>query len=215
MAGRPRRRATMSNAPSGSITGAVLAGGAARRMQGQDKGLLPLCGKPLVAHTLAALAPQVDCMMINANRNLQDYAAFGHPVATDDREGLHGPLAGMLCCLQQAKTELVAVAPCDSPFLPEDLVARLLKPLRQEGAQLSVAHTGARMQPVFTLMSVALAPSIQTFLDSGGRKIDQWFAQHEPAIADFADKPQCFDNINDPQGLARAELRLRQAQAQA
>ena len=204
----------MSGAQNRGVTGAILAGGAARRMQGNDKGLLPLCGKPLIKYTLTALAPQVERLMINANRNLQDYAAFGYPVAADDRQGLQGPLAGMLRCLQRAETEFVAVVPCDSPFLPDDLVERLLGQLRKRRTRLSVAHNGDRIQPVFTLMSVTLASSMQDFLDSGGRKIDQWFRQHEPAIADFSDKPQCFDNVNDPQGLAQAERRLRREQTQ-
>ena len=125
----------MSGAQNCGVTGAILAGGAARRMQGNDKGLLPLCGEPLIKHTLTALAPQVERLMINANRNLQDYAAFGYPVTADDRQGLQGPLAGMLRCLQQAETEFVVVVPCDSPFLPDDLVERLLRQLRKRRAR--------------------------------------------------------------------------------
>ncbi len=187
------------------ITGVILAGGEARRMGGGDKGLVELCGKPLIEHALAALSPQVDTLIINANRNRERYAAYGYPVVADGRRGFQGPLAGMLSCLEAAQTEFLVTVPCDSPLLPDDLIARLFRQLSAGQADISVAHNGARMQPVFALMSTSLAPSMQAFLDRGERKIDRWFEQHRLAITDFSDQPDCFRNANTPAELAQME----------
>ena len=191
----------MNNNANGGITGLILAGGAARRMGGGDKGLTELAGKPLIEYALARLAPQVDALIINANRNVARYADYGHPVVTDERQGFQGPLAGMASGLKAAETEFMVCAPCDSPLLPEDLVGRLFRQLREQDAELSVAHNGERLQPVFTLMRAALADSLLAFLDGGGRKIDQWFQRHQLAVADFSDQPAAFSNVNSPEEL--------------
>ena len=191
----------MNNNANGGITGLILAGGAARRMGGGDKGLTELAGKPLIEYALARLAPQVDAIIINANRNVARYADYGHPVVTDQRQGFQGPLAGMASGLKAAETEFMVCAPCDSPLLPEDLVGRLFRQLREQDAELSVAHNGERLQPVFTLMRAALADSLLAFLDGGGRKIDQWFQRHQLAVADFSDQPAAFSNVNSPEEL--------------
>ena len=190
------------------ITGVILAGGEARRMGGGDKGLVELGGKPLVEHALAALSPQVDTIIINANRNGDRYAAYGYPVVADSREGFQGPLAGMLSCLEEAETEFLVTVPCDSPLLPDDLVARLFRQLSDARADISVAHNGERMQPVFALMPASLASSMRAFLDGAGRKIDRWFERHKLAVTDFSDKPECFRNINNPAELAQMEAQL-------
>jgi len=190
-----------ANGGIGGITGLILAGGAARRMGGGDKGLTKLAGKPLIEYALARLAPQVDALIINANRNAARYADYGHPVVADEREGFQGPLAGMASGLKAAETEFMVCAPCDSPLLPEDLVERLFRQLREQDAELSVAHNGERLQPVFTLMRAALADSLLAFLDGGGRKIDQWFQRHQLAVADFSDQPAAFSNVNSPEEL--------------
>lgn len=191
----------MNNSANSGITGLILAGGAARRMGGGDKGLTELAGKPLIEYALARLAPQVDALIINANRNVARYADYGHPVVTDQRQGFQGPLAGMASGLKAAETEFMVCAPCDSPLLPEDLVGRLFRQLREQDAELSVAHNGERLQPVFTLMRAALADSLLAFLDGGGRKIDQWFQRHQLAVADFSDQPAAFSNVNSPEEL--------------
>ena len=174
-------------------------------MGGGDKGLVMLHGKPLIEYALTALSPQVDTIIINANRNRKQYAAYGHPVVADSRPGFQGPLAGMLSCLEAAQTEFIVSAPCDSPLLPEDLAARLLRQLNAAQAEISVAHNGARMQPVFALMGVSLAASMRAFLDDGERKIDRWFARHKLTVTDFSDKQRCFMNINDPAQLTQME----------
>lgn len=198
----------MKNNDNDGVTGLILAGGAARRMGGGDKGLTMLAGKPLIEYALERLGPQVDALIINANRNLARYADYGHPVAADNQQGFQGPLAGMASGLRAATTEFMVCAPCDSPLLPEDLVSRLFRQLREQDAELSVAHNGERLQPVFTLMRTALAGSLLAFLEEGGRKIDRWFQGHTLAVADFSDQPEAFSNVNSPEELNAMEGRL-------
>jgi molybdopterin-guanine dinucleotide biosynthesis protein A len=124
------------------ITGVILAGGEGRRLGGVDKGLQELRGRPMVQWVLERLAPQVDTVLISANRNLQRYAAFGCPVLPDRIPDFAGPLAGLHAALTQAATPLVATVPCDSPFLPADLVARLHAALMADQAELAVARAG-------------------------------------------------------------------------
>src|SRR3954463_3719960 len=132
------------------VTGVVLAGGQGSRMGGVDKGLQPFRGKPMVAHVLERLAPQVATILVNANRNVEAYAAFGHRVIADEIEGFAGPLAGFERGLAHASAPLIVTAPCDSPFLPVDLVARLRAALESGGHELAVAKTGDQAHPVFS-----------------------------------------------------------------
>ncbi|WP_428608182.1 molybdenum cofactor guanylyltransferase MobA, partial [Sedimenticola sp.] len=107
------------------ITAVILAGGMARRMGGQDKGLIDLDGRPLIAHVLERIQPQVAQVVINANRNLEQYAAFGHPVISDTLSDFQGPLAGFLAVMQQIDSDFIVTLPCDGPCLPDNLVERL------------------------------------------------------------------------------------------
>ena len=191
------------------VTGVVLAGGRARRMGGQDKGLIELRGRPLVEHALAALAPQVSSLIINANRNLERYRAYGHVVVADRIGDFSGPLAGMASALEQARTRWLVTVPCDSPQVPADLVARLLAARARDDAELAVAWDGERLQPVFALLNTALLPSLSRFLDEGERKIDLWYGRHQCARADFSDHPEAFLNVNTPQDLERLDRQLR------
>lgn len=199
--------------PRADITGIVLAGGRAQRMGGVDKGLMQLAGKPMVAHVLAALGPQVATIIVNANRNLDQYAAFGYRIAADTIGDYYGPLAGMASAMEIATTKYVLTVPCDSPLMARDLVARLYQALIQGCADIGVAHDGERMHPVFALLQRGLLPSLQEYLQSGERKIDRWFARHQVAIAYFADEPETFINVNDPQERAAVEARLVQVRA--
>lgn len=183
------------------ITAVVLAGGLARRMGGQDKGLVEVFGKPMIEHVLAILRPQLDHIIINANRNQEIYAAYSYPVIGDSIEGYCGPLAGMASAMQECDTAYVMATPCDSPFLPEDLVARLYNALQTEQASISVAHDGDRIQPVFALLDCKLLESLLAFLHSGERKIDRWYGQQHCVMADFSDCPDTFLNINSPEDI--------------
>ena len=196
--------------PRADITGVVLAGGRGRRMGGVDKGLIPLADKPMVAHVLAALAPQVATIVVNANRNLDQYSAFGYRVAADPIGDYYGPLAGMVGAMEIAATKYVLTVPCDSPLMACDLVARLYQALSHERAEIGVAHDGERLHPVFTLLQCDLLPSLYEYLQSGERKIDRWFARHKVAIAYFADEAETFINVNNPEERAAVEARLVQ-----
>lgn len=187
------------------ITGLILAGGRAQRMGGQDKGLLPLAGRPLVAHVIAALAPQVCDIVINANRNAAAYSSQGYRVFADAVGGYCGPLAGIESGLGLMATPYLLSVPCDSPFLPATLGQRLYATLTAADAEIAVVHDGEWMQPVFALITRGLLSSLSRFLAGGGRKIDRWYAQHRLAIADFSDTPEAFVNLNTPEELAAAE----------
>ncbi|MGH8120262.1 MAG: molybdenum cofactor guanylyltransferase MobA [Gammaproteobacteria bacterium] len=193
------------------FTGIILAGGEASRMGGQDKGLIPLNGRPLIEYVLEVFTPQVGQIIINANRNQSAYACYGHPVIKDEFDGYCGPLAGMASCLRSMTTPVMVTAPCDSPFVPGDLVARLYHRLEQENAEISVVHNGVRLQPVFTMMRNTVLDSLLSFLNGGERKIDKWFELHKVAVADFSGQPDMFLNINTRDELEMVEARLREA----
>lgn len=187
------------------VTGLVLAGGQGSRMGGVDKGLAPFRGRPMVAHAIERLAPQVDEILVNANRNPEAYARFGHRVIADEIPGFAGPLAGFERGLAHARGQLVATVPCDSPFLPTDLVARLRAALEGEGAQVAVAKTGDQPHPVFCLMRREVHASLAAFLASGQRKIDKWTASLSVVEVAFDDKADAFANINTRDELAGLE----------
>ena len=186
------------------ITGLVLAGGRGSRMGSVDKGLVLLHGRPLVSHVVERFERQVDEILVNANRNVEAYLALGHPVVRDRIEGFAGPLAGLHAGLQQARHELVATVPCDSPFLPLDLVARLLQALEAQGADLAVARTHDQPHPVFALVRRSVLEHLDGFLASGGRKIDAWYASLVTVEVAFDDEASGFRNINTAAELEEA-----------
>ena len=189
------------------VTGVVLAGGLGRRMGGVDKGLVELQGKPMVQHVVERLAPQVEDLLINANQNVERYGAFGFRVVADAITGFAGPLAGLHAGMTAASTELVATVPCDSPFLPSDLVERLRLGMSEGQADFAVARTHDQPHPVFCIARRSLLPQLETFLASGGRKIDAWYAALRVAEVRFDDEAEAFRNIN-----TRAELDAAQPQ---
>jgi molybdopterin-guanine dinucleotide biosynthesis protein A len=171
-------------------------------MGGTDKGLKRLRGKPMIEWVLERFEPQVDEVLVNANQNLDAYAAYGHRVIPDLIGGFAGPLAGLHRALTEARHELVATVPCDSPFLPTDLVARLGAALSSRHADLAVARTGDQPHPVFCLCRSGMLPGLTAFLESGGRKIDAWYAALKVSEVAFDDQAGAFSNIN-----TEAELR--------
>lgn len=195
----------MTRGRANGITALVLAGGRGRRMGGRDKGLVELRGRPLVAHVIDAIAPQVAAVLINANRNGERYGAFGWPVVADTLTDYQGPLAGFAAGMAASRTPLLLTLPCDGPLVAPDLAQRLAGALEGAGADIAVAHDGARMQPVYALVRCALLPSLQAFLARGDRKIDLWYAQHHTVTADFSHFPEQFTNVNTPEEWARLE----------
>ncbi len=185
-----------------SITGVVLAGGLGRRMGGVDKGLQLLHGKAMVAHVLDRLTPQVAEVLVNANQNHDAYARFGHRVVPDEIGGFSGPLAGLHAAMKVAAHPLVVTVPCDSPFLPLDLVLRLEK--NMEGKELAVAKTGDQPHPVFALVRRSVLPGLEAFLSGGGRKIDAWYASLKVVEVSFDDEADAFRNINTRDELSQA-----------
>lgn len=182
------------------ITGLVLAGGRAQRMGGVDKGLQLLHGRPLVAHVLERLAPQVGTLMISANRHLDKYAAFGVPVLADAEPDFKGPLAGLLAGLGAAGTAWLACAPCDAPQLPADLVARLAAARGTAQVVLPRGPDG-RVQPLYALMSTTLRHSLAAALKAGQRRVTDWMLAHEHRIIDLdADFPN-INSLDDLQAL--------------
>ena len=184
------------------ITGIVLAGGQGRRMGGVDKGLQLLHGKPMVAAVIARLAPQVSEIIINANQNLEAYARFGHRVVPDAIGGFAGPLAGLHAGLGEASHPLALTVPCDSPFLPLDLLARLRKGIGEN--DLAVARTGNQPHPVFSLVRVSVLDHLAKFLSVGGRKIDAWYSTLSVVEVSFDDEADAFRNINTREELGQA-----------
>ena len=187
------------------ITGVILAGGQGRRMGGVDKGLKLLRGKPMVQWVIERFAPQVDEILVNANQNPDIYGALGHRVIPDAIGGYAGPLAGLHRGLTEARHDLVVTVPCDSPFLPPDLVTRLFAGMQKDDAELAVARTGDQPHPVFCLCRKSVLASLTTFLESGGRKIDAWYAALKVIEVPFDDQAEAFSNIN-----TEAELRVAQ-----
>lgn len=188
------------------ITGLVLAGGLGRRMGGVDKGLSLLDGEPLVEHIIRRLAPQVGQLIINANQNHDIYAGFGYPVVGDRIEGHAGPLAGLEAGLAACTTPYLLTVPCDSPFLPADLVSRLAACLTAHKASIAVARTGEQLHPVFSLIRSDELPELQAFINAGGRRMEAWLRRLCWAPCPFDDCPEAFANINTPD-----ELRAHQA----
>jgi molybdenum cofactor guanylyltransferase len=189
-------------------TAVILAGGMARRMGGQDKGLIEINGRPMIEYIIDALKPQVDQILINANRNIEQYERYGYPIVKDMMGDYFGPLVGMASGLQACDSELVLTVPCDSPFVPPVLAARLNTALIENQAELSVANDSERMQPVFALLRKPLLDSLLAYLNDGGRKIDTWYAEHDMALADFSDWPDTFININTLEDKALVENRM-------
>jgi len=194
--------------PRNDITAVILAGGKARRMNGQDKGLITLHGRPMVDYIIHALQPQVGSILVNANRNTEQYAAFGLPVIADMLGDYFGPLVGMASGMDATATSFIVTAPCDSPIIPDNLVEILYRALQENRADISVAHDGERMQPVFALLRRSLLASLLDYLNEGGRKIDTWFGQQPLALADFSDSPDTFLNLNTPEDKLLLESRL-------
>lgn len=190
------------------VTGLVLSGGLGRRMsddgRGVDKGLLPLRGQPMIRHAISRLAPQVGALLVNANGRLADYARFGYPVVQDDPAGFVGPLAGLHAAMATAATPWIVTVPCDSPFLPNDLVARLwqaLDPASSGGTRPAIACTAdGRRHPVFALVPRGLRAQLAAYLADGQRRVDDWYRQQQ-AVAVRFDNGAAFDNLNTPEAM--------------
>lgn len=194
-----------------NILGVVLAGGQARRLGGGDKALQELAGKPLLAHAIARLAPQVSNIIINANGDPARFDSFRRPVVADTVEGFAGPLAGVLAGMDWAAAnvpdcEWIVTCATDAPFFPDDLVARLSAAV-SEGADMACAETNGRTHPVFGLWPVRLREDLRhALVVEDIRKVDRWTARYGLAEVSFpAEVVDPFFNINRPEDIVEAE----------
>nr|WP_298967551.1 molybdenum cofactor guanylyltransferase MobA [uncultured Halomonas sp.] len=192
--------------PTHELTGMILAGGEGRRMGGRDKGLEPFVGLPLVGHVVKRLEGQVAELLINANRNADAYHFFADRVIADEETGFKGPLMGIYSGLRAAKTPWLLVAPCDSPALPDDLVARMVAGIGDH--DIAVAFDGERLHPVVALLRTSLADDLAATLAEGERKIDRWYARHAWCKVDMSDCPDAFANLNTEEEKLRLEEAL-------
>ena len=177
-------------------------------MGGVDKGLISLQNKPLIQHVITRLQPQVDEIIINANREIAQYKTFDLAVLQDENPEFLGPLAGMLLGLKHAKHDLVLSVPCDSPLLPLDLAARLLNGLVLTKSEVAVASSDGSAHPVFCLMKKSVLPSLIAFLDAGERKVSTWQKSQKYVEIDFSDSSEAFTNLNTFEDLKALELKL-------
>lgn len=205
----PRGSIDSKNLPQGNLTGVILAGGQGLRMGGQDKGLVLLEGQPLAVHVRNRLASQVGTLILNANRSAEQYARLGFQVVPDIVEGYAGPLAGILTGLASAKTEWVVFSACDTPWIPEDLVARLWQAVEKSKDGVAVAHDGERMQWLSCLVHRDLQLGVAQTLADNIRSMKGWMSQLDVAVADFSDQASAFANLNSHEDLEQADVRKR------
>lgn len=192
------------NSPT-KAAGVILAGGRAMRMNNQDKGLVSFRGRPMISYAIAALAPIVDCVFINANRNIDLYRQFGWPVISDRSDSFDGPLAGILTAMIHADADVLVVIPCDSPFIKTEHLQKLVLSRADHNADLAVAFDGIRLHPVFLAIKTSLQTSLQDYLADGQRKVADWLAQQNLVTVDFSGEPEIFININTIPELSRLE----------
>ncbi len=202
------------------IAGVLLAGGLARRMGGGDKCLRPLAGKPILGHVLARARPQVGPLLLNVNGDAARFAEFALPMAADVVSGHAGPLAGILTGMEWAaenapECEWLASFATDAPFLPGDMVARLMAAVLAEGTEMARAASKGRAHPVFALWPVALAGALrQALVEEEIHKVDAWTARYKLATVDFSAAPHDpFFNVNRPEDFAEAERMLSEMQS--
>lgn len=192
------------------VVGVILAGGLARRMGGGDKCLLPVRGRPILAHILERLAPQCDGLVLNANGDPARFSAFDLPVVADDVPGFAGPLAGLLAAMEWAGTaDVLLTVPGDTPLLPHDLAERLASARDAAGATIACASSRERMHPTIGLWPLSLREDLRGALAEGERSIGRFARRYPLAIAEWDGEPDPFINVNEPGDLALAEAQQR------
>ena len=195
----------MLDLPLEQLTAIVLAGGRGQRMGLQNKGLLPFRGQALVAHVIARLRKQATRIVISANDELAAYAQFGYPVIEDQVAGYAGPLAGIHAVMQRQPSEWYITAPCDTPFLPMDYVARMLA--ARQGHRTCVAHDGQRQQSGCCLIHYSLLPALEQSLQRRHFAVYRWLRDTGTNLVDFSDVGEAFTNINSPEDLQQIATR--------
>lgn len=195
-------------AQQNKITGVILAGGRATRMNHQDKGLVLYKNAPLISYAIAAMLPVVHDVLINANRNLSEYKRFNLPVVADQTRSFDGPLAGILTALCHSTAEILLVMPCDSPLITAAHLQKLLTALIESERDIAVAFDGERLHPVFLALKTTVKESLEHYLNSGERKMARWIKQHNFVTVDFSSEPTVFFNLNSMSELSDLEQQV-------
>jgi molybdopterin-guanine dinucleotide biosynthesis protein A len=180
-----------------SVTAIVLAGGKGRRMGGLDKGLVSLCGRSLLQWVTTALAPQVDEIVVSANRNVEQYRQAGYRVIGDELADFQGPLAGVLACGKSVDSDYLAVVAVDAPLLPTDFVPRLRFRLERNRSDLAVAEVDGVLQPTHILFARDLLADLEPWLAQGNRKMRDWVLRQRHEIVSFDDDPFSIGRTGD------------------
>jgi molybdopterin-guanine dinucleotide biosynthesis protein A len=178
------------------VTGVILAGGLARRMNQRDKGLIQFKGQALVSYAITAMGKVTDKLAINANRNMGEYQRFGLPVISDQTDSFDGPLAGVLTAMIFADPGILLIMPCDSPFFKAEHLNKLQAARAETDADVAVAFDGKQLHPVFLAIKTTLRSSLQNYLLDGQRKVDLWLGIQNMVKVDFSSEPDIFININ-------------------
>ena len=171
-------------------------------MQGGDKALISIAGKPMIEWVIERLRPQVDAVLINANSRDVAAAMSAYTVIADSVQGFQGPLAGLHAGMARADTAMLACVPCDAPMLPDNLIVHLHRALVEASADIAIARTAGGLQPTFLLCQCNLQVSIEMFLAQGKRAFHLWLAQQNCIEVLFSDE-LAFSNVNTPEDLAR------------
>lgn len=179
-----------------TISAVILAGGKARRMGGQDKGLQILGKQSLIQHVINRLQPQIHDILINANRSQTEYAKFGFPVFSDELPDFQGPLSGILTALEKTKSDFILFTPCDTPFFPTNLLDKLQSAVENHRALIAYACDEEREHPVFCLMSVQLKEKLRYYLASGERRLLQFMKENGGISVKFTKEEGNFENFN-------------------
>jgi len=195
------------------VTGLILAGGLARRMDGQDKGLIILAGISLIERCINTLSPQVEQLFISANRNIAQYQKLSFPILRDATDKHEGPLAGLQRALENSPDMPVLVVPCDAPLFPAQLATRLWTAYQDNRYLAVIPHDGTRLQPLFGLFPPASLESLTHYLSTGQRKVETWVTSLPHKVVDFSEQSAHFLNINTTDDLRRAELFLEKLNA--
>ena len=191
-----------------AISAIILSGGRATRMGGVDKGLVKLQHQPFIQYVIDRLKPQVDQILINANREISQYQLLGLPVFQDEQPNFIGPLAGFSLGLQHCRHDYLLTVPCDSPFIPANLSSRLMDGLEMKNAEIAVATSSGFAHPVFCLMKQSVLPSLTAFITQGNRKVSLWQKSLAYTEVSFDDCDDAFVNVNTVEDLEALALKL-------
>ena len=189
--------------------GLILAGGRSRRFDGKDKAWLQLNKQPLIHYIITAMRSITDDILISANNSIDRYAELGYPVVSDLSGRFDGPLHGIFSAMEYLHenqlveaSDRLLIAPCDMPALDGKCLQRLIT-ANNSNQNIRVAHDGSRLQPLVALMPLQFRPALQSWIDSGNRKVEDWIHAMVPEIVDFSEQHHCFENINQPADLER------------